>query len=321
MEGWSLPAHGALELAKLEKQLGTSTPFVRGSHWKNFLAKYPESNRAHKKMMALSALCRRRGDPETARRAIGRAQCNDAYWHGVFGGLYLPHLREGIWSNLSRAEQELRRDEPLEREVLDFDLDGRDEIWFHSSHFSAIVKDGAIIEYTIFDDALNYADVLTRRFEAYHEIEDKHDSTHDESGDGVPSIHHLEESLQLKEKPAVDVQDRAILVDSISTTSFELAGQNAVVCRGSEVEKRIEFAESGEVTVSWKWQSSKPFTTEVSTTRPLQIAATPAARESTMVIETVAKSEKGFDRTVQGQAVRLEWDPSLRGAELRIRRY
>ena len=24
-----------------------------------------------------------------------QSQCNDAYWHGVFGGLYLPHLRTG----------------------------------------------------------------------------------------------------------------------------------------------------------------------------------------------------------------------------------
>src|SRR5688572_10995813 len=94
MEGWSLPTPAALRFFALEKQLGDERlhidgALVRGAHWRNFLVKYPESNRMHKKMLALSNLCRERGDPGSARRAIGRAQCNDAYWHGVFGGLYL----------------------------------------------------------------------------------------------------------------------------------------------------------------------------------------------------------------------------------------
>src|SRR3989442_4599405 len=75
----------------------------------------------HKKMLALSALCRERGNPAAPRRAIGRAQCNDAYWHGVFGGLYLPHLRAAIWQNLALAECELRRGEELAVERLDLD--------------------------------------------------------------------------------------------------------------------------------------------------------------------------------------------------------
>ncbi len=321
MEGWSLPAAGALQLAELEKNLGTDNSFIRGSHWKNFLAKYPESNRAHKKMLALSALCRRRGDPETARRAVGRAQCNDAYWHGVFGGLYLPHLREGIWKNLAIAERELRRGESLEIELLDFDFDGRDEIWIHSSKFSAIVKDGTIVEYTIFDDELNYADVLTRRFEAYHQIEASQGASHDDSGDGVPSIHHLEESMRLKEQPPVDARNRAMFVDSINIESFEITGPNEITCSGAGVEKRFQFADNGEIIVTWTWSSVFPFSTEISITRELDITATPSAKQSVKSVETVAKSERGFDRTVQGQSVTLEWDASLGRAEVRIQPY
>jgi len=109
MEAWSLPPDGALRLARLEADLGperVASPdgaLIRGAHWRNFLVKYPESNRMHKKMMALSALARRAGDPPAVRRAVGRAQCNDAYWHGVFGGLYLPHLRDAVWRNLAQA--------------------------------------------------------------------------------------------------------------------------------------------------------------------------------------------------------------------------
>src|SRR5207247_1313477 len=89
----AVPRLGALERDLGEERVaGPDGAFLRGGHWRNFLVKYPEANRMHKKMLALSALCRARGDPPAARRAIGRAQCNDAYWHGVFGGLYLPHL-------------------------------------------------------------------------------------------------------------------------------------------------------------------------------------------------------------------------------------
>jgi alpha-amylase/alpha-mannosidase (GH57 family) len=323
MEGWSLPAKAALKLAELENEEHSSV-FIRGSHWKNFLAKYPESNRAHKKMLALSALCRRRGDPHEARRAIGRAQCNDASWHGVFGGLYLPHLREAVWLNLAHAEKILRESEPLRAEVLDFDKDGHDEVWFHSAQFSAVVapsRGGAIVEYTIFNDGINYADVLTRRFEAYHQITKKPEAHH-EDDKGIASIHHLEESMVLTELPPVDAHDRAILVDSVQAdSSFEVIGQSEVLCRGNGIEKHIRFAEDGAVTVSWTWEPSKDFATEISLFRPLDIQASPEAKRSTMTVETVAKSEKGLDRTVQGEAVTLSWSGSLRSAELRIRRY
>src|SRR5437899_6355762 len=178
MEAWALPPAAARRLAVLEHELGEARmagpegALVRGAHWRNFLVKYPEANRMHKKMLALSTLCRERGDPASARRAIGRAQCNDAYWHGLFGGLYLPHLRAAIWRNLALAEGELRRGEGLVVEQLDLDGDGAVELWIHSGVFSALVspqRGGAIEEYTMLEQGLNYADVLTRRRESYHE--------------------------------------------------------------------------------------------------------------------------------------------------------
>src|ERR687898_648556 len=170
MEGWSLPPDAALRLIRLERSLGETRisgpdgALIRGAHWRNFLVKYSEANRMHKKMQALSLLLRAQGDYPAARRAIGRAQCNDAYWHGVFGGLYLPHLREAIWRNLALAERELRRGEALTAEVLDIDGDGHEEIWIHSDQFSAIVspwRGGAVEEYTVFASGINYANTLT----------------------------------------------------------------------------------------------------------------------------------------------------------------
>ena len=35
-----------------------------------------------------------------AREALYRGQCNCPYWHGAFGGIYLPHLRHAIYNQL-----------------------------------------------------------------------------------------------------------------------------------------------------------------------------------------------------------------------------
>jgi alpha-amylase/alpha-mannosidase (GH57 family) len=370
METWSLPAAAAHRLGALETELGAErlaagdTAFVRGAHWRNFLVKYPESNRAHKKMMALSALCRRRGDPVEARRAIGRAQCNDASWHGVFGGLYLPHLREAIWLNLARAEGVLRAGERLTAETLDFDADGSDEVWVHSSRFSAVVspaRGGAVVEYTIFEAGINYADVLTRRWEAYHDAalaeaaraaeEASHAAAtpHAEPG-GVASIHDLERAMTLVERPPVDLDDRALFVDRMlgaevtaerhvlaaykpvkswarAAMSFAVIEEEdavEIVCTGDALVKRIRFSEDGSTTVMWSWDGSAfdpgtRFTSECSLFRPLELEATPGATRWVAPIETVAKSEKGLDRTIQGESVTLLWSATVGNAKLVVR--
>ena len=39
-------------------------------------------------------------------RDLYKGQCNDPYWHGVFGGLYLPHLREAVLSPPARGRKD-----------------------------------------------------------------------------------------------------------------------------------------------------------------------------------------------------------------------
>jgi alpha-amylase len=343
MEGWSLPADAALRLIRLERDLGEDRiagpdgALIRGAHWRNFLVKYPESNRMHKKMQALSLLCRRRGDPPTARRAIGRAQCNDAYWHGVFGGLYLPHLREAIWRNLAQAERELRLGEELVVEVLDIDGDGHDEIWIHSDQFSALVsprRGGAVEELTIFETELNYANCLTRRREAYHDT-----------------------ALDPDQRPPLDPEDRALLVERVLPEGLPLLSYAAgdywaahswartpcgfrieraqdlieIVCsfRSStgeiSLEKRLGFAPDGSLRVSYRWdpalgQTEDLFTTELSLFAALDIHSEPPADVWTFLIETVAKSERGLDHTRQGDSVTLRWPVQLGHASIDIAR-
>src|SRR5258705_400305 len=340
METWALPPAAAARLATLERDLGEARiegpdgALVRGGHWRNFLVKYPESNRMHKKMLALSALCRDRGDPPAARRAIGRAQCNDAYWHGVFGGLYLPHLRAAIWQNLAQAEQDLRRGERLAFEQLDLDCDGQMEIWVHSSAFSALVspkRGGVIEEYTLFESGVNYADVLTRRREVYHEIKaDQANAV--AAAEGTPSIHDLEHARRLHQLPPVDQTNRALFVDRVVTAdgAREVASWAGaefgvsvaatakaveLVLRSGSLEKRMTFGPSGALTVSYRWDPGAfpPdafFCTEISVSRKLDLDLTPVA------FATVSRSESGFEETVQGYSYTPRWP--ARAGEARL---
>jgi len=231
MEEWTLPRPAALELEKLRRQLPDSEA-LRGGHWKNFFVRYPESNRMHKTGLALSHLCRERGDsPDTgpAREAIARAQCNDAYWHCVFGGVYLPHLRQAVWRELATAERILRRDEPLGWEALDFDFDGHDEVWVHSAAFSAVIcprRGGAIESLLRLDSGENDADVLARHFEAYHgepgiarpwaemRDEEMRDAPGQEETAGAVSIHDRDPADR-PAPPAIDHRARALFQERV----------------------------------------------------------------------------------------------------------
>ena len=174
----------------------------------------------HKMALRLSALCRDRGGPPEARRAIARAQCNDAYWHGVFGGVYLPHLRQAIWRELAAAEQRLREEEGIAFEILDFDLDGHDEIWIHSARSSVVISPahgGATEILTVFRDGSNYVDVLSRRLEAYHPGPSESGVTRDGGvtrgprtrNDGVASVH--DRASEAPAAPALDGIPLALL--------------------------------------------------------------------------------------------------------------
>jgi hypothetical protein len=106
---------------------------VRGGIWKNFFMRYPEANWMHKRMLALSGgwpPCRRKaGAAQALTDHLYRAQANDAYWHGLFGGLYLPHLRREVWRNLVALEAALDAVAPRPPlAVGDADHDGMREL-------------------------------------------------------------------------------------------------------------------------------------------------------------------------------------------------
>lgn len=66
-------------------------------HWRHFLTRYSESRDMYEAVL-------RAPRNAAALPHVLEAQCNDAYWHGVFGGLYLPHLRQAVYGAVARAE-------------------------------------------------------------------------------------------------------------------------------------------------------------------------------------------------------------------------
>jgi alpha-amylase len=230
MNEWTLPARAAEafdELVERERAAGrydASKAFVRGGIWRNFFSRYPEANWMHKRMLALSGRLARAQVPDgrlaELRELLHRAQANDAYWHGLFGGLYLPHLRRSVWQHLLALERELEALSPstsLER--VDLDLDGRDEWLLRAGHCVAALRDdghGAVHEFSSLVLACNFADTLARRREAYHRrIEERAQSEAAEKG--IASAHdrvdfkHSIDAADLEE----DERPRALLLDAL----------------------------------------------------------------------------------------------------------
>lgn len=266
MEGWSLPpeaalaledalsredararddARGAREDALAREDAEAAAPrggsvLLRGGHWRNFLGRYPESARMQQKSDLLARLARERGSPETLLQALGRSRCNDPYWHGVFGGLYLAHLREAIWRALTEGEAALRKGEGLAAEEVPGPGGLGTELWVHAEAFSAMVsprQGGAVVGWSCHRSGRNLADVLTRRWEAYHRRppvasqeghEGNHEANHEanhetdhEAGHvsadagGMPSIHETEGLRGTETLPPMDPDDRALTVERV----------------------------------------------------------------------------------------------------------
>ena len=183
LQEWALPpaarARYERAAARLEPEFGAAAhDLLRGGHWRNFLARYPETNRLHKRMLRASRRLHQpppgasAADPagrDAALEHVWRAQCNDVYWHGVFGGLYLPHLRAAAWRELIAAEAFLAGD-ATRVERGDLDLDGFEDAMLECPEWSAWVtaRGGAL---WALDDRVrrwNYGDTLARRPESYH---------------------------------------------------------------------------------------------------------------------------------------------------------
>lgn len=238
MMEWALPAKAIHEYEDFEEKLKQNglferyKVFVRGGFWRNFLAKYEESNHLHKKMLYVSRKVKdaaaRFGEVAEVARArdhLWAGQCNCPYWHGVFGGLYLTNLRYAVYHELILAEKELdalehrERGDWIRKEELDFDGDGHRELVLETPVMNLVFAPqhgGSLVELDYKPTAINLLDTMTRREEGYHRKLLKAAEQREQQGkDGVASIHELlmVKERGLEKKLVYDWYRRVALID------------------------------------------------------------------------------------------------------------
>ncbi|MBL8820479.1 MAG: DUF1926 domain-containing protein [Planctomyces sp.] len=209
--------------------------YTRGGFWRNFRTRYSESHEMYCRMVEVSQRLatlenrselteQKRGQLNAAKTHLYRGQCNCSYWHGAFGGLYLPHLRNAVYRELILADAILDDVEDrgavwVDVSIGDFNFDARQEVRLSNQRLQAWIAPadgGHIYELDVRNIAVNALATLNRRPEAYHQrILDwaKRDSTKE-----TVKLASISEEVKFKQpdldkKIAFDTWPRKMLVD------------------------------------------------------------------------------------------------------------
>ena len=241
MMEWALPtaARERLHAAQTEfRERPGVLGLLRGGIWRGFFRKYTESNLLHKKMLRVAARLaavpeRRTGtrgaaqDLARARTHVLRAQCNDAYWHGIFGGIYAPHLRTALWRELILAETIVDKHTPggslPQAEQADFDADGAEEVVFSAPEYHGVLKpsDGGTLAAMDFRPAaVTLVNSMMRRREEYHARlrEAARSGSYTISGASGGEVVSIHDRVQVKEEGL----DRYLLYDRWARHGFRV---------------------------------------------------------------------------------------------------
>lgn len=240
MTEWVLESSTQQDLQRLSHIEGDDNwkrllQFARGGFWRNFRVKYPESNEMYARMLEISSrLAQAEQQPDVdagllaqIRQHLYRGQCNCSYWHGAFGGLYLPHLRNAVFASLIEADNQLEQlahaeDKWIDASTGDYNLDTREEVRISNQRMAAYfcpTVGGHLYEWDIRSSRVNLLATLNRRPEPYHQkVLDHAEHLRQNGGedqDEVASIHDIVRFKQpdLDRKLAYDKWPRKSLVD------------------------------------------------------------------------------------------------------------
>ena len=258
MTEWAQPVSRQIEHDQLvhsidqHPQWNAIESFMAGGFWRNFKVKYPETNHMYARMMYVSELlqqAQRDGVNEqvidAARDHLYQGQCNCPYWHGAFGGIYLPHLRNAIYQNLLNAETLLERamgrpDQWVEATVGDYLFDGRSETRLANEQLVAWISGssgGQIYELDLRNIGHNLNAGIARREELYHAKVLRGESQGDQS---TASIHDrvVFKQADLDKQLHYDSRLRNSLIDHFWDEDVQLDA----IARGEAME-RGDFAD------------------------------------------------------------------------------
>jgi len=210
MTEWVLPADEQPVFVRLleeaRKRNEPAARFLRGGFWRNYQARYREVNDLHKQMLRVSEKVDRMAEgpgadspgagaaARSATKALAldhlyQGQSNDCYWHGLFGGIYIVHMRMATLGHLIAAEDIADRAVadraaagagaaadaaagPYGARLADIDLDAIDEVIVTSPGQTVVIDtaEGAgISSWDLRASRIALASVMRRRPEAYHE--------------------------------------------------------------------------------------------------------------------------------------------------------
>lgn len=207
MNEWSLKKTDIEKYEHYNKLLlDDSVQFLRGGLWKNFFIKYSESNRIHKRMLEFRQL---------KSESFYKLQTNDVFWHGAFGGIYLPNLRDNAYRYLIECENALKQT----IQVKDVEMTGCPQVKVPTEDmiFRFSSKGGVLVEFDDRENLLNYQNTLTRREEFYHEnmLSCQEDT---QETKGIQTIHNIKHTIDenVKKEIFFDRYEKLSFMDFIS---------------------------------------------------------------------------------------------------------
>jgi alpha-amylase len=252
MTEWALPADQLVEYERIthdaegDGRLAGLRRFVRGGFWRNFKVKYPEADEMYCRMMMVSRRLHSAIDDgatgqlvEEARTELYRAQCNCSHWHGAFGGIYLPHLRNAVYRSLIAADAVLDRiagrpETWVEATADDYNFDARQEICLANDRMMGLVtpsRGGMLTELDVRAIRHNLLATFWRQPEAYHR---KVLAGANQQGGNCASIHdrvvfkqeNLDQRIQYDKYPRKSLVD--LFFDNETTLAAVETGQAEV---------------------------------------------------------------------------------------------
>nr|EES52116.1 MAG: 4-alpha-glucanotransferase [Leptospirillum ferrodiazotrophum] len=270
MMEWALPAkvghtyHQWVE--KWEREGGNEDlrTLFRGGIFENFLVKYPDVHRLYHRMLLTGHFIAEAYPGTTPPDAVLlpylRAQGNDVYWHGLFGGLYLSNLRHEAYRSLLESERALEEAGKLPVPTMlsgDFDADGSEDHFVRTRCYNLWITPGRGASVLELDDrttSFHLTNTLTRQEESYHirfREEVARRSQQGQAGgnsDGIPSIHDMAPTTGTEELAGMvyDRRPRRAFSEGVSQEGAPVAdllgGGSVFLLDLGEVPARLEKA-------------------------------------------------------------------------------